>query len=78
MAPQDRGLGLAKERSDLPGVSRARAHQLVAGGLVAKAAMDLFDIDNLEICPWALREGVTFEAPRLALRLAWTPHSDPH
>lgn len=51
----------SKERAHLPGVSSARAHQLVAGALVAEAAMDLFDIDALEICPWALREGVILE-----------------
>ena len=49
------------ERADLPGVSAARAHQLVAGGLVAEAVMDLFDVEELEICPWALREGVILE-----------------
>ncbi len=46
------------QRAQLPGVSSGRAHQLVAGGLVAQAAMDIFDIEELEICPWALREGV--------------------
>jgi exopolyphosphatase/guanosine-5'-triphosphate,3'-diphosphate pyrophosphatase len=51
----------SEERSALPGVSSARAHQLVAGGLVAEAAMDLLGIDTLEICPWALREGVILE-----------------
>jgi exopolyphosphatase/guanosine-5'-triphosphate,3'-diphosphate pyrophosphatase len=48
----------ADERSDLPGVSKARSRQLLAGGLVAEATMDLLGIDELEICPWALREGV--------------------
>jgi exopolyphosphatase / guanosine-5'-triphosphate,3'-diphosphate pyrophosphatase len=51
----------ATDRASLPGVSAARAHQLVAGALVADAVMDLFDIDELEICPWALREGVILE-----------------
>jgi exopolyphosphatase / guanosine-5'-triphosphate,3'-diphosphate pyrophosphatase len=46
------------ERADLPGVSRNRAPQLAAGALVADAAMDLFGLNELEICPWALREGV--------------------
>ncbi|MGY3203247.1 Ppx/GppA phosphatase family protein [Streptomyces sp. TE5632] len=46
------------ERAGLPGVSEGRAGQLVAGALVAEAAMDLFDVECLEICPWALREGV--------------------
>ncbi|WP_346167188.1 Ppx/GppA phosphatase family protein [Streptomyces javensis] len=47
-----------QERSELPGVSEGRAGQLTAGALVAEAAMDLFGVDQLEICPWALREGV--------------------
>jgi exopolyphosphatase/guanosine-5'-triphosphate,3'-diphosphate pyrophosphatase len=46
------------ERTELPGVSRGRAPQLAAGALVADAAMDLFGLAELEICPWALREGV--------------------
>ena len=48
----------AAERAELPGVSRGRAPQLAAGALVADAAMDLFGLAELEICPWALREGV--------------------
>jgi exopolyphosphatase/guanosine-5'-triphosphate,3'-diphosphate pyrophosphatase len=48
----------ASERADMPGVSRTRAPQLAAGALVADAAMDLFGLGELEICPWALREGV--------------------
>ncbi|GAA1921032.1 Ppx/GppA phosphatase family protein [Streptantibioticus ferralitis] len=46
------------ERAMLPGVSEGRARQLLAGALVAEGAMDLFELDELEICPWALREGV--------------------
>ncbi|MDC5696384.1 Ppx/GppA family phosphatase [Intrasporangium calvum] len=45
-------------RTALPGVSTARAHQLLAGALVAQAAMDLLGVDRLDICPWALREGL--------------------
>ncbi|NLU75420.1 Ppx/GppA family phosphatase [Streptomyces sp. HNM0575] len=48
----------ADERSGLPGVSEGRARQLLAGALVAEAAMDLFRVQKVEICPWALREGV--------------------
>lgn len=48
----------AAERAELPGVSEGRAAQLLAGALVAEGAMDLFGIDVLEVCPWALREGV--------------------
>ena len=46
------------ERARLPGVSEGRAPQLPAGAIVADAAMDLFGLSELEICPWALREGV--------------------
>ncbi|MDI9886069.1 Ppx/GppA phosphatase family protein [Streptomyces sp. HNM0645] len=48
----------AAQRATLPGVSEGRAGQLLAGALVAEGAMDLFGVDELEICPWALREGV--------------------
>ncbi|TCN40319.1 exopolyphosphatase/guanosine-5'-triphosphate,3'-diphosphate pyrophosphatase [Kribbella orskensis] len=48
----------AAERGELPGVSAGRSSQLVAGALVADAVMDLFDLTSLEVCPWALREGV--------------------
>ncbi|MFI7465671.1 Ppx/GppA family phosphatase [Nonomuraea sp. NPDC049646] len=46
------------ERAALSGVSEGRAAQLAAGALVADAAMDLFEVERLEVCPWALREGV--------------------
>jgi exopolyphosphatase/guanosine-5'-triphosphate,3'-diphosphate pyrophosphatase len=46
------------ERSRLSGVSAARAPQLLAGAIVAEATMDLLGIERLDICPWALREGV--------------------
>jgi exopolyphosphatase/guanosine-5'-triphosphate,3'-diphosphate pyrophosphatase len=46
------------ERVAMPGVSEGRASQLAAGAMVADAAMDLFGVPILEICPWALREGV--------------------
>ncbi|MFE5669596.1 Ppx/GppA family phosphatase [Streptomyces niveus] len=45
-------------RAELPGVSEGRAPQLLAGVLVAEAVMELFGVEELEICPWALREGV--------------------
>ena len=48
----------AEERAGLPGVSAARSRQVLAGAVVAEATMDLLGIDHLEICPWALREGV--------------------
>jgi exopolyphosphatase / guanosine-5'-triphosphate,3'-diphosphate pyrophosphatase len=50
-----------EEVSGLPGVSTSRAHQIVAGALVAEALTDLFDLAELQICPWALREGIILE-----------------
>ena len=46
------------DRAELEGVSADRAGQLVGGALVAEAAMRALQVDTLEICPWALREGV--------------------
>jgi exopolyphosphatase/guanosine-5'-triphosphate,3'-diphosphate pyrophosphatase len=46
------------ERAQVPGVSAGRAPQLAAGAIVADAAMDLFELAELDVCPWALREGV--------------------
>ncbi|KUN78813.1 Ppx/GppA phosphatase family protein [Streptomyces griseoruber] len=46
------------QRAELPGVSEGRANQLLAGALVAEGTMDLFGVETVEICPWALREGV--------------------
>ena len=47
-----------EERKALPGVSAGRARQIVAGAVVAEAAMELLELEAVEICPWALREGV--------------------
>jgi exopolyphosphatase/guanosine-5'-triphosphate,3'-diphosphate pyrophosphatase len=46
------------ERARLPGVSASRVAQLPAGAIVADAILDLLGGDQLELCPWALREGV--------------------
>ena len=46
------------ERRRLPGVSEGRAAQMPAGAIIADAVMDLMGVARLEICPWALREGV--------------------
>jgi exopolyphosphatase/guanosine-5'-triphosphate,3'-diphosphate pyrophosphatase len=48
----------AAERAELPGVSENRAAQLLAGAVVAYEAMQACDLDEVSICPWALREGV--------------------
>jgi exopolyphosphatase/guanosine-5'-triphosphate,3'-diphosphate pyrophosphatase len=51
------GMSSAK-RAELPGVSAGRAPQLLAGAVVATATMDLFGVESVAICPWALREGI--------------------
>ena len=48
----------AKQRAELPGISPGRAPQLLAGAIVAELVMDAVGAETLEICPWALREGV--------------------
>jgi exopolyphosphatase / guanosine-5'-triphosphate,3'-diphosphate pyrophosphatase len=58
------------ERAQLPGVPRARARQLLAGAVVAATAMSALDADRVEICPWALREGI------LLRRVAPLPRTD--
>lgn len=46
------------DRAELEGVSAERAPQIVAGALVAEAAMRALQLESLDICPWALREGI--------------------
>ena len=48
----------AEERGRIPGVSEGRSEQMLAGAIVAEAAMELLEVDELVICPWALREGL--------------------
>ena len=48
----------AADRAELEGVSAERAPQIVAGALVAEASMRALSIDTVDICPWALREGL--------------------
>lgn len=47
-----------QERAALPGTSPGRAPQMVAGAIVAEAAMEVLGTPEVAICPWALREGV--------------------
>ncbi|WP_280421489.1 Ppx/GppA phosphatase family protein [Nocardia carnea] len=77
----------ASDRAELEGVSADRSQQLVAGALVAEAAMRALSLDTLEICPWALREGLilrkldtdmdggplTTNAPNAAAGNGWAP-----
>ncbi len=46
------------DRAELEGVSVERAPQIVAGALVAEASMRALSIEEVDICPWALREGL--------------------
>ena len=48
----------AAAQGALPGVSPSRAHQLLAGAIVAHEALDVLGLDEVSVCPWALREGV--------------------
>jgi exopolyphosphatase / guanosine-5'-triphosphate,3'-diphosphate pyrophosphatase len=44
--------------AEMDGVSAARSHQLLAGALIADATMRRLGVEQVDICPWALREGV--------------------
>jgi exopolyphosphatase/guanosine-5'-triphosphate,3'-diphosphate pyrophosphatase len=46
------------ERAALRGVSPSRAGQVVAGAVVARTAMVALGVDEVDVCPWALREGI--------------------
>ncbi|AXB42184.1 hypothetical protein A4R43_06260 [Amycolatopsis albispora] len=48
----------AAKRAKMRGISAGRARQIVAGAVVAEQAMKAFDLESVELCPWALREGV--------------------
>lgn len=48
----------ADDLAELEGVGASRSHQLVAGALVVQATMRALDVDEMQLCPWALREGV--------------------
>lgn len=50
-----------KERAELPGVSSNRALQIVAGAIVAYSVLSKLELDEVEICPWALREGIVLK-----------------
>lgn len=47
-----------EKRAELPGVSAGRSGQLLAGAVVAESVMDLAGLQELVLCPWALREGI--------------------
>ena len=52
------------DADDLAGAARRLAEPHAPdrpGALVAEAVMDIFGLEELQICPWALREGVILE-----------------
>ncbi|MEV5704174.1 hypothetical protein [Actinoallomurus sp. NPDC052274] len=53
-----------EERARLKGVSRARARHILAGAVVADEIMAALGVRRLEICPWALREGIALRRLR--------------
>lgn len=48
----------AEARQQLPGITPERTFQIVGGAVVLHATMKALDVSELEVCPWALREGV--------------------
>ncbi|WP_084219181.1 Ppx/GppA phosphatase family protein [Spirillospora albida] len=64
-----------RERAQLPGVTRARAHQILAGAIVAERVMASLGLEHLTVCPWALREGILLR--RLDALAAGRPAAPP-
>nr|WP_228508524.1 Ppx/GppA family phosphatase [Herbiconiux sp. VKM Ac-1786] len=48
----------AEARQALPGITPDRTFQIVAGAIVLHSVMKLYDVEELEVSPWALREGI--------------------
>jgi exopolyphosphatase / guanosine-5'-triphosphate,3'-diphosphate pyrophosphatase len=47
-----------RRRAELPGISRHRARQSLAGAVVAEALMTATNHDVIRICPWSSKEGL--------------------
>lgn len=48
----------ASARQELPGITSDRTFQIVAAAVSLHVAMTALEVDELEVSPWALREGV--------------------
>jgi exopolyphosphatase/guanosine-5'-triphosphate,3'-diphosphate pyrophosphatase len=48
-------------RAGLPGISRHRAEQSLAGALIAESLLTACGVESVEICPWSTREGLLLE-----------------
>lgn len=59
----------ASARQELPGITADRTFQIVAGAVVLHTAMSAMGVDELEVSPWALREGVLL---RYIESLSWS------
>ena len=62
----------ASARQELPGITADRALQIVAAAVSLHTAMSMLKIDELEVSPWALREGVLL---RYTEQLSWSGHA---
>lgn len=65
------------ERAGLPGIERARARVAPVGAAMLAAAMERFEVDELTIARWGLREGVILEYIGGRRDLANLPSPDP-
>jgi exopolyphosphatase/guanosine-5'-triphosphate,3'-diphosphate pyrophosphatase len=65
-----------EERVQIPGLNRARAEIIIAGGQLLEAIMETVGVAELTACEWALREGVIIA--QLARRAALTSASPAH
>lgn len=45
-------------RQYLPGITPERGYQILAGAILLRTAMKVFDVSTLTVSPWALREGI--------------------
>jgi exopolyphosphatase/guanosine-5'-triphosphate,3'-diphosphate pyrophosphatase len=58
----------ASARQELPGITPDRTFQIVAAAVSLHSAMTALGVDELEVSPWALREGVLL---RYIEQLSW-------
>jgi exopolyphosphatase/guanosine-5'-triphosphate,3'-diphosphate pyrophosphatase len=48
----------ASKRAKLAGLSGPRSRQIIAGAVVARTTMKILNVGSVDVCPWALREGI--------------------
>ena len=59
----------AEVRHELPGITPERTFQITAGAVIVHEAMKALGVSELEVSPWALREGVML---RYIEELGWS------